>query len=50
MPVLQRITVEQSVIDAMRARLHPGMLFVTTDLPAHADTRSKQDFVILNAS
>jgi hypothetical protein len=50
MPVLQRITVEQSVIDAMRERLHPGMLFVTTDLPAHADTRSKQDLVILNAS
>jgi hypothetical protein len=47
LPVLQRITVEQSVIDAMRQRMHAGMLFVTTDLPAHADTRSGQDFVIM---
>jgi hypothetical protein len=46
-PVLQRITVEKSVIDAMRVRLHPGTLFVTTDLPAHSDTRSGKDFVIM---
>jgi hypothetical protein len=47
LPVLQRITVEQSVIDAMRQRMHAGMLFVTRDLPANADTRSGQDFVIM---
>ena len=46
-PVLQRITVEKAVIDAMRERLHLGTLFVTTDLPAHSDTRSGKDFVIM---
>jgi len=46
-PVLQRIAVEKAVIDAMRERLHLGTLFVTTDLPAHSDTRSGKDFVIM---
>jgi hypothetical protein len=32
----------------MKARMHPGMVLVMTDLPAHADTRTGSDFVIMS--
>jgi hypothetical protein len=46
--VIQRITVGKTVLDAMQERMHPGLVMVTTDLPAHADTRSGKDFVIMS--
>lgn len=46
--VIQRITVGSQVLDALRERMHPGLVLVTTDLPAHAHTRSGEDFVIMS--
>lgn len=46
--VLQRISSTQEVLDAMRERMHPGMVFITTDLPAQPDSRSGRDFVIMS--
>jgi len=46
--VIQRIAVGKAVLDAMQERMHPGLVLVTTDLPAHADTRSGKDFVIMS--
>jgi len=45
--VLQRISATEDVLSTMRERMHPGMVFVTTDLPAHPDTRSGRDFVVM---
>jgi hypothetical protein len=46
--VIQRISAGKAVLDAMQERMHPGLVLVTTDLPAHADTRSGKDFVIMS--
>jgi hypothetical protein len=46
--VIKRISGEPSVIDAMKARMHQGLVLVLTDLPSHPDTRTGKDFVILN--
>jgi hypothetical protein len=46
--VIQRIRAEPNVVDAMKQRMHVGLVLVTTDLPSHPDTRSGKDFVILN--
>jgi hypothetical protein len=45
--VLRRIQGDKSVIGAMKTLLHPGMVFVTTDLPLHPDSRSGKDFVVV---
>jgi hypothetical protein len=45
--VIARIKVEQALNEVWKARLHPGMVLVTTDLPAHADTRTDRDFVVM---
>lgn len=47
---LQRIECDPQVNAAIQARMHPGAVFVTTDLPAAPDTRSGRDFVIVTAS
>lgn len=46
--VIQRIAVGKTVLDAMQERMHPGLVLVTTDFPAHADTRTGKDFVIMS--
>ena len=46
--VLKRIRVDGAVREAMQARMHPGMVLITTELPAHPDTRTGEDFVLLN--
>ncbi len=46
--VLGRVLAAQDVQDAVKRRMHPGTIFVTTDLPAAADTRSGRDFVIMS--
>jgi hypothetical protein len=45
--VIRRLKAETQVLDAMKARMHPGMVLVMTDLPAHADSRTGTDFVIM---
>jgi hypothetical protein len=45
--VIRRLRSEAPVLAAMKARMHPGMVLVMTDLPAHADTRTGTDFVIM---
>ncbi len=47
--VVERITPPQDVQAAIDERMKPGMVFVTTDLPASADTRSGKDFVVMDA-
>jgi hypothetical protein len=37
------------VIEAIKTRMHPGLIMVMTDLAAHPDTRSDRDFVVMNA-
>jgi hypothetical protein len=31
----------------MQQRMHPGMIFIVTDLPLHPDRRSGSDFVVM---
>ena len=47
--VLERIEGSRDVMDAIRKRMKPGTVLVTTDSPATADTRSGEDFVVLDA-
>jgi len=37
--VLQRIQADNDLVAIVHDRMRPGLLFVTTDLPAHPDTR-----------
>jgi hypothetical protein len=46
--VIQRIKADRPVIEALTERMHPGMVLITTDLPAHPDTRSNRDFVVMS--
>ncbi len=47
--VILRLSAEPKVIEAVKARMHPGMVMVLTDLPAHPDTRTNRDFVVMDA-
>lgn len=46
--VLARLRTEPHFLSAMTSHMHAGMMFVTTDLPLHPDTRSGRDFVIMS--
>lgn len=46
--ILQRIKSDEAVRQAMAARMHPGMVLITTELPSHPDTRTGEDFVLIN--
>ena len=46
--VITRIRAEPDVVEAMRQRMHIGLVLVTTDLPSTPDSRTGEDFVILN--
>jgi hypothetical protein len=46
--LIRRISGDPAVIEPMKARMHQGLVLVLTDLPAHPDTRTGKDFVILN--
>jgi hypothetical protein len=39
---------DTNVIDAIKVRMHPGLIMTMTDLPAHLETRSGRDFVVMN--
>ncbi|MEO3388923.1 L,D-transpeptidase [Mesorhizobium sp. CAU 1741] len=45
---LNRVSADGNFLQAMRARLHPGMIFITTDAPLHPERRSGRDFVIMS--
>jgi hypothetical protein len=45
---LRRARAEESFAPTLRKHLHPGTLFVFTDLPLHPDSRSGRDFVIMS--
>lgn len=45
--VIRRVGADPGVVEAMKARMHPGMVLVMTDMPAHPDTRSGHDFVVM---
>ena len=47
--VVERVTPPQDVLDAIHERMKPGMVFVTTDLPATPDTRTGKDFTVMDA-
>ncbi|QJP13628.1 hypothetical protein G3545_08125 [Starkeya sp. ORNL1] len=44
---IQRIRTTQAVVDAVTARMHPGTVMATVDVPLSADTRKGKDFVII---
>ncbi|MEQ1652072.1 MAG: L,D-transpeptidase [Hyphomicrobium sp.] len=46
--VVKRIRAEQAMLNAIQDRMHSGMLLITTELPAHPDSRSGDDFVLMN--
>jgi hypothetical protein len=46
--VITRVAGSGTVMDAIVTRLHPGLVFVTTDLPATPDTRTARDFVVVS--
>jgi hypothetical protein len=46
--VLERIEGSPEVMDAIRKRMKPGTVLVTTDAPATADTRSGANFVVMD--
>lgn len=48
--LLARITSDPTFLAEVKLRMHPGMLFVVTDLPTSPDTRSGSDFVIMSVS
>ncbi|MFN8829998.1 MAG: L,D-transpeptidase [Labrys sp. (in: a-proteobacteria)] len=46
--LLRRVRGDRTVIAAISDRLKPGLLLVMTDLPSTPDSRTGQDFVVLN--
>ena len=42
-----RIRADRNTVEAMRARMNPGTVLMTVDLPLSADTRTGKDFVIM---
>ena len=48
--VMLRITADPAFVNAMQARMHPGMTMVLTDAPLTPDTRTGKDFVIVSSN
>jgi len=44
---LQRIQADETILDEIRSRMHPGTVLVTVDEPLTADTRSTRDFIVM---
>ena len=44
--ILRRMTADDGFVATMNKLLHPGMIFITTDVPLTPDKRSGKDFVI----
>lgn len=48
--VLKRIRADETVLSVVRNHMRPGLIFVTTDLPAKPDTRTGKDFVLMTVA
>lgn len=46
--IVKRIRAEQAMLNVIQDRMHPGMLLITTELPASPESRSGDDFVLMN--
>jgi len=46
--VLNRLGLSSDFANAMKAKMHPGMVLVLTDAPLHPSTRSARDFVVMS--
>lgn len=46
--IVQRIRADAATLAVIQQNMHPGMLLITTELPAHPDTRTGDDFVLMN--
>lgn len=46
--ILTRISADDEAREIVHRYMHRGMTLVTTDLPAHPDTRSGEDFVVIS--
>ncbi|MBW8635981.1 L,D-transpeptidase [Hoeflea sp. WL0058] len=44
---INRIRADTTVVQAIRENWHPGTTLITVDAPAHPDTRSNRDFVVV---
>jgi hypothetical protein len=45
--VIKRIHAPHDVVEAIKQRMVAGTVLITTDLPAHPDTRTGKDFVVM---
>ncbi|WP_233155560.1 L,D-transpeptidase [Sedimentitalea arenosa] len=45
---LTRVRSDQAFAEQIREHIHPGMIYILTDLPLHPDSRSQRDFVIMS--
>jgi hypothetical protein len=45
---LSRLKSDAAFSALIREHLHPGTVFIVTDLPLHPDRRSGRDFVIMS--
>ena len=45
---LQRIHADETILNEIRSRMHPGTVLVTVDEPLSADTRSTKDFIVMS--
>lgn len=48
--LINRLSADNAFIGEMKTRMHPGMMLIVTDLPAHPERRSGEDFVIIDAA
>ncbi|WP_234990218.1 L,D-transpeptidase [Roseivivax lentus] len=45
---LRRVRTDKAFSEVIKQYVHPGMIYVFTDLPLHPDSRSGRDFVIMS--
>ncbi|MFD0979279.1 L,D-transpeptidase [Tropicimonas aquimaris] len=45
---LKRVRTDKAFAQQIRQYIHPGMIYIMTDLPLHPDSRSQRDFVIMS--
>ncbi len=45
---LSRVRTDKDFAKQMVSYIHPGMIYILTDLPLHPDSRSERDFVIMS--
>lgn len=48
--LLIRLSADNAFVAKMKQHMHPGMMMIVTDLPAHSDRRTAEDFVIMTVS